>query len=991
MTLTSSDFAVFYRELYPDRDPFPWQQELVKKVLAHGWPEAIDIPTGLGKTSVLDIAVFCAAVDPASAPRRMFFVVDRRLIVDAAWRHAQHIAETLSVPSNKPVAQTVARALAQPGDNGPVLSVTRMRGGVTWDRTWLERPDRFAIVTGTVDQIGSRMLFRGYGVTPAARPIDAGLTGTDSLILIDEAHLSEPFRATLSAAADCETDPIKPVPRVVTMSATNRGSQKTVHRITDADRGDPEARRRLTAAKRIHLVDIAASKAKAAAAMTEAMADLAAQLSSPGSPVLVIANTVARARAIHSRLAKTIGDTVQVELLTGRSRAPDRELVTRRFLSLVDPDRDRHASQTTLILVATQTVEVGLDIDIDHIVSQSADLAALVQRLGRLNRRGELTVPVPRAIVVHDTTTGDKDPVYGSATQVTWEYLVEQAGEPVRYHRKLGLPDLGEGRDASPTALRMLADSAPIEAASETPYVPVLLPGIMDSWTRTAPTPVPDTPVDAFLHGVNDFQEPVTVVWRYGLDRLSVDEWAEVVAQLPPASGEGIDVPWRAMRTWLESQQDTANLSDIDTTNESDDEHETSTPTAPRILDDAGHCMVLRYDNDPQVVNHKRIRPGDTIVVPTVYGGCDIYGWHPVDATEVPDVADLAPRPNRTVLRIGDSLTHLAASPHTPNGAVKAINALVGSVRDDSDDQSGRQPIHQRITTSLEHLHHLLTGMAWADTPLGITISGLLTTHTRNAVTGFQPLLENLTEDTQLIHPWDVLVTNVHGGLLANDADTNSTSVSGRRISLRSHQKAVSKLAESYATNLGLSTELKEAVRLAALLHDEGKRDLRFQMMLAYQPDKPSLASEPLAKSGMDPADRAAFRRARQLSGYPSGARHEELSERIAAAHLADHPLRELICHLVASHHGHARPLMPPVPDPQRFDVTIDGLGRFANHEPVDIGHTDVFARLNRQYGRWGLALLETIVRLADQVASRDNQDPIPMTPTETADPEEAL
>jgi CRISPR-associated endonuclease/helicase Cas3 len=73
-----------------------------------------------------------------------------------------------------------------------------MRGGVDWLWLWIERPDRHAITTGTVDQVGSRLLFRGYGVGDRLRPIDAAMVGTDSLIVIDEAHLSDPFLSTLS-------------------------------------------------------------------------------------------------------------------------------------------------------------------------------------------------------------------------------------------------------------------------------------------------------------------------------------------------------------------------------------------------------------------------------------------------------------------------------------------------------------------------------------------------------------------------------------------------------------------------------------------------------------------------------------------------------------------------------------------------------------------------------------------------------------------------
>jgi CRISPR-associated endonuclease/helicase Cas3 len=168
-------------------------------------------------------------------------------------------------------------------------------------------------------------------------------------------------------------------------------------------------------------------------------------------------------------------------------------------------------------------------------------------------------------------------------------------------------------------------------------------------------------------------------------------------------------------------------------------------------------------------------------------------------------------------------------------------------------------------------------------------------------------------------------------------------------------------------------------VELAARYHDEGKRDSRFQVMLHGGDQwRARAAVEHLAKSGMDPADKAAYQRAAQLSGYPAGMRHEALSAQIVAAYLQlqeDNSLDEdLVVHLVAAHHGNARPLLPPIADPSPENVQIslpDGCTAvFDTANTVDWGGPARFSALCTRYGRWGLALLEAIVRQADMWCS---------------------
>ena len=79
------------------------------------------------------------------------------------------------------------------------LPISTLRGAHVDNREWLDDPAAPAIIVGTVDMIGSRLLFEGYGVSRKMRPYHAGLLGVDALIVLDEAHLVPPFAHLLRA------------------------------------------------------------------------------------------------------------------------------------------------------------------------------------------------------------------------------------------------------------------------------------------------------------------------------------------------------------------------------------------------------------------------------------------------------------------------------------------------------------------------------------------------------------------------------------------------------------------------------------------------------------------------------------------------------------------------------------------------------------------------------------------------------------------------
>ena len=206
MTLSINDFDAFHQAVHRGRKPFSWQSRLLQRVVEdRRWPRVLDLPTGTGKTTCIDIAVFALALDSAQSPdqrwcpRRIAMIVDRRIVVDQAAERGRKLAVALESKSND-VLREVAAALSNlSAGTAPPLGVFTLRGGIPKDDGWARVPDQPLVIASTVDQLGSRLLMQGYGVSQGMRPVHAGLVGNDMLILLDEVHLSQPFKQTLES------------------------------------------------------------------------------------------------------------------------------------------------------------------------------------------------------------------------------------------------------------------------------------------------------------------------------------------------------------------------------------------------------------------------------------------------------------------------------------------------------------------------------------------------------------------------------------------------------------------------------------------------------------------------------------------------------------------------------------------------------------------------------------------------------------------------
>ena len=950
--MTAADFPAFYRELH-GYDPFPWQTRLALALSENRWPAGVHVPTGCGKTSTLDAFVFALALREAHEfPRRFFYLIDRRVVVDDILRHASDLAtklrEAQSAPAASPILAAVARRLAALSEGGVPLVACGMRGGTRLELDWALAPDQPALIVSTIDQTGSRLLFRGYGASAAAWPIHAGLVGCDSVLALDEAHLSQPFADTVewlqrAAPAAPNGTPLAPPPRILQLTATPQALDGEILQLQDDDYAQEEIQRRIARPKLARLAEISPEHFAATAA-----AEAQALLRSPGVRVAaVIVNRVALARQIFERLRQSGG--ADAFLHTGRIRPLDRARLMQRVLPRCHSRRDRAVEFPPTIIVATQTIEVGADLDFDALVTQSAPLPALRQRFGRLNRLGRRDRA--EAVILHappeetPSKFGPKgDPIYGEDLKTHWEWLRQaekQLPKPPRAKR---------GQPAPPVPRLDFAAAAWAEftRVSGEPSVtvrhgPVFLPAHARLLAHTSPTPEPDVDVQPWLHGVESGPADVFVCWRGDLRGDNREHWPEIVSLLPPHRGELLALPFPAFRRWLAGHELDPALSDAEGgRGRAFDREELSQP-------------VLRWDaEEPAVVSAQRIRPGDTIVLPAALGGTDEFGFNP----KFSPAADLA--------------------------EAALADALAGRTRAEFVCRLHPQTAPPGIFPPdwlAEVLARHEEGEALTAAEAAPFLAPILQAQ---AHAGLEEILARFVERPPEIEvtpypasqPEGLLVTFETSGLLAasGEADVvelDLAAAARRVVTIADHSARVGSRARAYARRCGLPVPVQRALELAGLGHDLGKHAPHFQLQLrGGAPDcAPGAALAKLAP------------RVRPGPPVHPGWRHEALSAALLAqldpTAFPDVDL-DLVRYLAGASHGRGRPFFPGAGAPPSEMVEAAWEGRLlradVRHglEALDSGWCELWHRLGDRYGLWGLAWLESILRLADQRVSAE-------------------
>ncbi|MGH3796119.1 MAG: type I-G CRISPR-associated helicase/endonuclease Cas3g [Pseudonocardiaceae bacterium] len=966
---TAEDFPAFFRALHGDDegagpDPFPWQRRLVQRVARTGtWPALLDLPTGSGKTAALDAAVFLLALR-GDQPRRVVFVVDRRIVVHQAAQRAEHVAQRLQEAHDGVLFEVARRLRALAGLDGEQrpLEFAELRGGIVRDNHWARRPDVPTVIVSTVDQVGSRLLFRGYGVSNGMRPVHAGLLGNDVLYLLDEVHLAQPFAATLDAIRGGYRPPQEArLPdrfAVVELSATPSRAPDDpgdVLALDDEDRATPLLARRLAASKpaRTKLVTVSGpDQAKHRAELASVAADEArALLDRPGvRTVGVVVNRVDTAARVHRLLDdQKIGSV----LLTGRMRPLDRDRVLGEYQDRLRTGRVRDDDAAPLVLVATQAVEAGADLDLDGLVTECAALDALIQRFGRVDRAGDCSARGHRAASVILATSADvapttDDPVYGDRLRLTWEWLQQR---PV---------DFGiDVFQADPRTRRALSSQP-----SDAPY---LMPSHLDRWVQTSTTPDADPDPAHWLHGVRPASPDVTVVWRAdvlaeGLRELDAVQLAAVVSLCPPGSGEAISLPLWAVRAWLVNvhSESRAALSLSDTALDRLGDPESADPRS-------GFAPALSWQGDDSVVvtTPGAIRAGATLVVPAGYGGIRADNWDPTAREDVSDLgtAVQADQRGRAVLRLHPALP---VNVPVPEPAMEELDHQV--VLDWLDEVAGRldgsDPWLPEVVVVLRNLSRAKRDVVRVQiappSQVGQAPVEMFVVRSRKRVSALGRRCDS-------------------GGA---DSEPSTSSFLGVEVLLNDHLSDVERWVRRLAGACGFPDAIVADLALAGRLHDLGKVDQRFQLML--RGGQVTGGSEPLAKSLVLATDYRTRRHTVKVAGYPAGARHELASVALVED---DRKLQDqandwdLVLHLIASHHGYARPFVPVSVDdkPRQLRTVVDGrvLEACSDHGllRLDSGVPQRFWRCVRRYGWYGLAWLEAVLRLADHRASAASEE----------------
>jgi len=930
-------------------------------------PLLVDLPTGAGKTDVIVIWLIALAwyaehqKTAKPVPRRLVWVVNRRVLVQQVFKLADELRKKLTSAESSNLDEVRAGLRALSGTEGDVFQVVELRGQIVADRDWAIRPAMPQLIIGTVDQIGSRLLFQGYGLGKWGRPQQAGLLGVDAWVAVDEAHLVPAFVLTLRQLRDrCGSCAVNlpalfaRLPFWLTELSATPGlpppSQEKPFRLTEDEKADEVIVDRILAAKKRRvLVEWLPKAEKPKEALAQKI--VAAAIASKSARIAVfvrevgVANAVAKGIALE--LKKAGNNEARVCKITGRIRGYERDRLSEQpafnvFLS----ERQEHSAEAANerhFLVGTAAAEVGLDADADVILCDFASLPTLLQRLGRLDRRGVLSrrheqgnceLPTMLVFASREEPTqkilgqlsklatalnADSAPwsaelmagVHWLSATKTKEDKADEKEEksakdqttPLIYAATWKILNPTEGVCIPPKDW-LAHDHARIAAGPV--VVPPLTDAVLDYFSATTESRSPHLSPHPFLYGLADEDEGTPLV--------------------------GV-----AFRLEVEALRETA-----------DDEDDTETPDAATdVIEIFKRFPPLRAELHQVKLSVVRewLVSSAAEEHPLVYRKRD--KWHAKVAGESTAAAAAALGPDGVLIlsasvRMHEPCKKLLEDCEQPGGADGKHTVISDVLVGVSDSQRAR---YLRSIEASAGLSGSNGAFLWnpGDEDEKPSIAA--------KPEGFIQALSKKLPIGGVVRVFRYHRPNWNSGQLqyldAHDGAPGHIA--------RAQDEAVD-VAKTIAPD---DTFLSSLLSAAALGHDEGKRILKWQRAFGWRS-----GMQPIAKLHPDlkkPAPLGGFRHEweslRQLSRNvptpPDGLSPEEQTL-----------WRDLLLHFVGVHHGHLRP-----------SIVDDGLNpdiEAAKQNPLRLEAAERFVRLQSQLGRWRLAYLEALLKTADAEGSRD-------------------
>lgn len=927
-------------ELEAPNTAFFWQRRLLAEFRANQIPQALDIPTGLGKTSVMAIWLV-ARLSGATVPRRLIYVVDRRAVVDQA------TTEALKLKAFVEARSEIKAKLGIPDG----LPISTLRGQHVDNREWLENPASPAIIVGTVDMIGSRLLFEGYGVSRKMRPYHAGLLGADTLVVLDEAHLVPPFEKLLETIAEGESDlqpsgsverSLVPKMKLLSLSATGRSDQPAFEIGEEDLQPGTTTHTRLMAEKRLVFDPLREDEDR-----SDAFARNAWELCSQGeSPIKVIVfsnerDVALKAKQAIEKLAKGDKKTgvaqvpISTQLLVGGRRVHERETTANWLQDHAFLAGSKNTLTQPAFVFATSAGEVGVDLDADHMVGDLVAWERMVQRFGRVNRRGEGRAKI---IIVQEPPPKPSPSQTKSLNKAVNERESKDVKNVADYQARLDeatawlkpfdlLPKSEQETNVSPAALRDLkrstlpnptdaedeklrADRRAILAAatSPAPLRPELTRPLMDAWAMTSLPEHSGRPkIQPWLRGWVEDKPQTTVVWRRHLpiDRSRKKTALKVISDFfdaaPIHASEELELETRKdIIPWLKKRAETIQESQ-------DAVVESSTETeAQSLRPNEPFAIILKNDGEPNKepiltiaglladLEDKKAKEtlerrlyGSTIILDSRFAGLGTDG-----------LLDESKCPPATLDDGNEWLPMIKGEPAIRFRVYESDHSTP------TKDKGWRQRLRLPIERSTEG-----EPLRW-----------------------------------MVVDKW------------RSDSTTADDGSAGALQALADHQRAAVLRVRAIAQRLALPAPYIQMLEIAARLHDEGKRAIRWQKAFNAPCEGGPFAKTP------GPIDQSLLDSYRHefssLSALPADPDFRKPPE--------DQDLRDLALHIVAAHHGFARPLISVQGCDEAPPSLLEGRAREVALR---------FVRLQRRWGPWGLAWWESLLRAADQQASREMEE----------------